>query len=85
MTNSLHLIKHEAPTAREHLRAAIEAVETAEINHAKSVEARARAANMFTAAEADVKGYANLDTLVASPSRGENEVGNRYRRCEPRT
>jgi hypothetical protein len=71
MSNTLHLIKNEAPTEREHLRAAIEAVEAAEIAHAKAIEAHERARTMLSAAEADVKSFVHLDGTVAAHHAGK--------------
>jgi hypothetical protein len=72
MTNSLHLIKHEAPSARDNLQAAIEALESAELAHAKSVEAQhARAQTMHDAAKADVTSFDHLDATVSAHNAGE--------------
>jgi hypothetical protein len=56
------------------LRAAIEAVETAELAHAKSLEAEARAANMFAAAETDVKSFDSLDSDITAQHAGKLRI-----------
>jgi hypothetical protein len=73
MTHSLHIV-HKESTAREHLRVAIEALETAEINHAKSVEAHERARVMHDAAMQDVKGFDRLDVTVSAHNAGKLRV-----------
>jgi hypothetical protein len=66
-SHNLHIIKSPA---REHLRVAIEAVETAELAHAKSIEAEARASNMMAAAETEVRSFDHLDASIASHHAG---------------
>jgi hypothetical protein len=64
VTHTLKIV-HKESTARDNLRAAIEALETAELAHAKSLEAHARASNMLTGAEGEVKSFDHLDADIA--------------------
>jgi hypothetical protein len=70
MTHNLH-IAHKETSARDNLRAAIEALETAELAHAKAIEAEARASNMMSAAEVEVYSFHSLDADVTHHHAGK--------------
>jgi hypothetical protein len=74
VTQHLHHLKAVSSTAREKLREAIEAVEAAEIAHAKSIEAHARAKTMHDAAKADVASFADLDSKISHHNAGKLRV-----------